>query len=68
MMKPFVASLYNFGPVRLEASTIPELFWKSSILRLLKVVIPAVAGYFIGILGGAIVRQLYLFVVILDPD
>ena len=63
MMQPIVRYMYDFGPVHLETRSIPALFFQSTLLKFLKVMIPLVAGYFIGVLGGAILRQIYLFIV-----
>lgn len=63
IMQPVMRFMYDFGPVHLETRSIPALFWQASMLKLLKVLIPLFAGYFIGVFGGAILRQIYLFIV-----
>ena len=65
IMQPLVRNLYNFGPVKLEVHSISELFAKSSQLKLIRLALLIIGGYFLGMLGGAIIRQLYLLIIIL---
>lgn len=61
LVQPLEQRHFDFGPVHLSTHSIPELFYKATLLKLLKVILPIVLGYFVGAFGGAIMRQLYLF-------
>lgn len=60
IVEPHMEMFFDFGPVRLESSSFLELFYRAHTLRLLKVLLPLIFGYVIGVIGGAIIRQLYL--------
>ena len=60
IVQPFVESLYDFGHVHIATQSISGLFWHSILLRLIKLALISIAGYMIGVLGGAFIRQLYL--------
>lgn len=66
MVQPLVLRVYDFGPVKLEVTSISELFRKSFQLKILRLILLIVGGYFIGVFGGAIIRQIYLWIVILN--
>ena len=65
MIRPAIRAFFDFGPVTLDVRTIPDLFSKSIQIKLLRLAIVIVAGYCVGICGGAILRQLYLLFIIL---
>jgi len=59
-------SLFDFDSVYLVAHTVTDLFWKSTLIKLLKIILPLVIGYFVGVMGGAILRQIYLLKISYD--
>lgn len=61
LVQPLARRHFDFGPVHLSTHSIPELFYKATLLKLLKVIVPLGLGYVVGAFGGAILRQLYLF-------
>jgi|GEM_PF-3925578 len=60
LVQPLTQRHFDFGPVHLSTNSIPELFFKATLLKLLKIIIPLGLGYLVGVIGGAILRQLYL--------
>jgi hypothetical protein len=63
IMQPIMERIYDFGPVHLRVTTISALFQKSIQLKLLRTIYLIVIGYLVGAFGGAIIRQICLWVI-----
>lgn len=63
IMRPVMEHIYDFGPVHLRVTTISALFQKSIQLKILRVLYLVTLGFIVGFCGGAVIRQIYLWII-----
>lgn len=62
--KPIIDFLYKFGPVHLVTQNISSLFYNAFLLNVLRILLVFYIGLVVGVVGGAIIRQIYLILII----